>query len=92
MDNLSVHKTPRVLDEMSKLNFIPIYNTIYSPQHNPIEMIFSKVKHHFKSLKTNAIVNKVKLDTEGLIKESFATVSKQDVCNCIQHSLRILDL
>ena len=92
MDNLPVHKTPRCLREMSKLNFLPIFNTAYSPQHNPIEMIFARVKHHFKALKTNAIVNKAKLDTEKLIKESFAQVSMSDVSNCIRHCLNVLAL
>jgi transposase len=63
MDNLSVHRCSRSLDEMAKLGFSPIFNTAYSPEHNPIEMIFSKVKHHFKTIKTNAIVKKLKVDT-----------------------------
>jgi hypothetical protein len=92
MDNLSVHRCARSLTEMSRLGFVAIFNTAYSPQHNPIEMIFSKVKHHFKALKTNAIVNKVSLNTEELIKKSFATVSRQDVSNCIRHSLSVLAL
>ena len=77
---------------MSKLDFYPIFNTAYSPQDIPIYMIFSKVKHHFKALKTNAIVNKVRLDTEELIKESFGIVSKTDVSNCIRHSLGVMSL
>ena len=77
---------------MKRLDFYPIFNTAYSPQHNPIEMIFSKVKHHFKALKTNAIVNKVRLDTEKLINESFGIVSKSDVSNCIRHSLGVMSL
>ena len=68
MDNLSVHRCARSLNEMSRLDFYPIFNTAYSPQHNPIEMIFSKVKHHFKAIKTNAIVNKKTIDTRELIK------------------------
>jgi plasmid replication initiation protein len=55
-------------------------------------MIFSKVKNHFKTIKTNAIVNKLKEDTQALIKKSFATITKQDVSHCIEHSLSVLRL
>ncbi len=49
--------------EMAELDFVAIFNTPYSPQFNPIEMVFSKVKHHFKAVKTNAIVNKTNINT-----------------------------
>ena len=92
MDNLSVHRSKQCLDEIARLGFVPIFNTVYSPEHNLIEMIFSKVKNHFKTIKTNAIVNKLKEDTQALIKKSFATITKQDVSNCIEHSLSVLKL
>ena len=75
MDNLSVQRCQRSLLEMSELDFVAIFNTAYSPEHNPIEMVFSKVKHHFKAVKTNAIVNKTNVDTQELIRKSFATVT-----------------
>ena len=68
MDNLSVHRCQKSLLEMSELKFVAIFNTAYSPEHNPIEMVFSKVKHHFKAIKTNAIVNKTFVDTRELIR------------------------
>ena len=68
MDNLSVHRCQRSLLEMSELEFVAIFNTAYSPEHNPIEMVFSKVKHQFKAIKTNAIVNKTFVDTRELIR------------------------
>ena len=83
MDNLSVHRCGRSLDEMSRLGFVAIFNTAYSPEHNPIEMIFSKVKHYFKAIKTNAIVNRQNEETKALIKRSFVNVTKGDVANCI---------
>jgi len=92
MDNLSVHRSKQCLDEIERLGFVAIFNTAYSPEHNPIEMIFSKVKNHFKTIKTNAIVNKLKEDTQALIKKSFAFITKQDVSHCIEHSLSVLRL
>ena len=44
MDNLPAHKSKRVTDEMRRLGFRWIWNVPYSPQYNPIELVFSKVK------------------------------------------------
>ena len=41
MDNLSVHKSNVVREEMSKLNIYPIFNCPYWPEGNPIELVFS---------------------------------------------------
>ena len=77
---------------METLGISPVFNTAYSPEHNPIELVFAKVKHYFKVAKTNAIVNKRKEDTQLLIKRSFQKVSKEEVRNCIDHCLKELRL
>ncbi len=47
MDNLWVHKNAKVRELMAKLDIRPIYNVGYSPEFNPIEAVFSKVKRKF---------------------------------------------
>ena len=44
MDNLSCHTSEKSKIEMKGLNFKFIYNVAYSPDYNPIESVFSKVK------------------------------------------------
>ena len=44
MDNLRVHTSIRAGKEMEELDIIPIFAPIYSPDYNPIEMMFSKLK------------------------------------------------
>ena len=44
MDNLSTHISEKSKVEMAKLGFRHIYNVPYSPDFNPIEFVFSKVK------------------------------------------------
>ena len=44
MDNLAVHKTAAVREEMEKMNIEPVFSPAYSPDYNPIEYIFSKLK------------------------------------------------
>ena len=44
MDNLSAHTSNKSKDAMRELGFRYIYNVAYSPDFNPIEFVFSKVK------------------------------------------------
>ena len=54
MDNLAVHKTKEVRAECSSRDISLIYNVPYSPDFNPIETVFSKVKNHYKRIKIQA--------------------------------------
>ena len=47
MDNLYIHKKPCVKEWWPKLDMEPIWNIGYSPEFNPIEAVFSKVKRLF---------------------------------------------
>ena len=44
MDRLPVHKSKEVKEWWDKLNIKPVFNVSYSPEFNPIEAVFSKVK------------------------------------------------
>ena len=57
LDNLNVHHAKITKDEAYHLGFDLIFNISYSPDYNPIEFVFSKVKQHFKNAKTRSIVN-----------------------------------
>jgi transposase len=48
------------------------YNPPYSPEFNPIELAFNKVKSEFRKLKHDSLLDD--------IKESFKTITKD---NCI---------
>ena len=49
MDQLRVHKSRDVQPEYNRLDITPIFNVGYSPELNPIEAVFSKVKAVFKT-------------------------------------------
>ena len=44
MDNLSTHTSKKSKEAMKRLQFRYIYNVAYSPDFNPIEFVFSKIK------------------------------------------------
>ena len=48
MDNLSTHKSNTVLDWLDEHDIPVILSVPYSPDYNPIECSFSKIKHYFK--------------------------------------------
>ena len=56
MDNLSAHKAEKSTDEMKRLGFRYIWNCTYSPEYNPIELTFSKVKQSYRSLRAQKLV------------------------------------
>ena len=53
MDRLAVHKQKDVSEWLAKLNITPLWNVSYSPEFNPIEAVFSKVKRLFNSRRLN---------------------------------------
>ena len=51
MDNLSAHKSPRTAQLLQQAEVQLKYLPPYSPDLNPIELMWSKVKSHLKSAK-----------------------------------------
>ena len=51
MDNLTTHTSPKTKTEMRRLGYKFLFNIAYSPNYNPIESVFSKVKQKFKCLR-----------------------------------------
>ena len=48
-----------------------IFNVSYSPEFNPIEAVFSKVKAHFSLNRLNCLVNKIGFNTDNAIKAAI---------------------
>lgn len=51
LDNLSSHKSLAAINAIERVGAKMVYLPPYSPDLNPIEMIFSKVKQLFRALK-----------------------------------------
>ena len=85
MDQLSSHKAERAKKAMRELGFRFIYNRSYSPELNPIELVFSKVKHTFKTLRAKKLVGNIQGSHEALAARVMRSVRKQDVVNCVNH-------
>ena len=80
MDNLSSHKNAKIRQSIEARDATLIYLPPYSPDLNPIEMIFSKIKQTLRgmALRTqNALWNSM--------QSVLDRVSPSDATNCFTH-------
>lgn len=80
MDNLSPHKSEPTLALISQVGAEVLFLPAYSPDLNPIEMMWSKVKHWLRSLEAR---NPADLITA--IGQALARVTPQDALNWFAH-------
>jgi len=91
MDQLRVHKSRDVQSEYDRLDITPIFNVGYSPELNPIEAVFSKVKAVFCRERLNSLVNKVGFNFERSITAAFKSVTAEHCAACVRKSRHLLE-
>ncbi len=80
MDNLSAHKVSGVRQAIEAAGASLLYLPPYSPDYNPIEMIWSKVKKLLRDTAARSI------DTlHTAIGNALAAVTLSDIANCFRH-------
>jgi transposase len=80
LDNLAAHRVPWVARRLRKAGAHVWYLPPYSPDYNPIEKIWAKVKASLRKAKARC--------TEALwqaIGDALATVMPEDCSNCFAH-------
>jgi len=77
MDNLSAHKLQRVRHLIEQAGAILLFLPAYSPDLNPIEQIFSAIKHHMRMAQARTVEATWK--TVGKIINKITT---QQCLNC----------
>lgn len=80
MDNLSAHKRPQVTELIEAAGASVLYLPPYSPDFNPIEMIWSKIKRLLRSFAARTI--EALHDAFG---QAFAAVTTSDIAGCFRH-------
>ena len=55
------------MDEMKRLKFRHIFNVPYSPEYNPIELVFSPFKAKFKALRARKLMGLTNESHEQLV-------------------------
>ena len=81
MDNLSAHKNPAVRERIEQVGARLLYLPPYSPDFNPIEKCWAKIKEHLRTAKARL------LDIlDQAITAAIATISPQNAAAWFQHS------
>ena len=75
MDNCSIHHVPGVLEMIQEVGALVHFLPPYSPDYNPIEEAFSKVKANLKAMEFKVDSS---VDTENLVLASFSTITQKD--------------
>ena len=70
---------------------IPIFNVAYSPEFNPIEAVFSKVKAIFNRRRLNCLVRKIGFNFDDTIRIAFKAISKDHCTACVRKSKYLLE-
>ena len=82
MENCAFHHNSRMFKIFSDLGVLPHFLPPYSPDFNPIEEAFSKVKSVLKSMETLAFQG---LPLDVAVSAAFAAISSEDCNNFIEH-------
>ena len=90
MDNASIHKSKDVKPLYEDLNIKTVFNVPYSPDFNPIEAVFSKVKRVFNDSRLNNLVNKRGFNMDREIKHAFREIKADHCSACVQRSFNLL--
>jgi transposase len=81
MDNLSSHKGARIREMIEGVGAELRYLPPYSPDMNPIEMVFSKIKQLLRSL-----AYRTKDALWGSMQSVLDKVTPSDALNCYRHA------
>ena len=85
MDQLSTHTSEASKKAMKELGFKWIYNVAYSPEYNPIELVFSKIKQKFKALRARKLTGLIQDEHVSMVHQAIKSVRKKDITNCVDH-------
>ena len=85
MDNLNVHINDTSTKKMKALGMRYVWNMSYSPEYNPIEFTFSKLKNTFRALRAKKLTGLIQDTHEALIVKAIRTLRKRDIVNCVNH-------
>ena len=80
LDNLSSHKVAGVLDPIFERGAFVWFLPVYSPDLNPIELVWSKVKAVLRKLKARTWE-----ELQAALKTALAAITLSDIKNWFKH-------
>lgn len=80
MDNLSPHKNEPILSELARVGVEVLFLPAYSPDLNPIEQMWSKVKTLLRGAEA-----RTQEDLSEAIGQALRSITRQDAANWFAH-------
>jgi transposase len=80
MDNNPIHKLDEIEDAIEAAGAWVLFLPTYSPDLNPIELCWSKVKAHLRSLKPRTLP-----DLFAALGQAFSTIAQSDIRHWFEH-------
>ena len=85
LDQLGIHTHPDTEKVFDELDFRVVFNLTYSPDFNPIETLFSKVKLKFLKLKLDYLVaDGNQLTPLEMVEESLKTMTPESCSKAVK--------
>ena len=85
LDNLSCHKNVETRKLYHKLDIVPVFAPVYSPELNPIEYVFAMLKKHVKQMRLSDMIRQEKRTFDDLVPIAVDKLNVQDINHCIGH-------
>ena len=82
MDNASIHHVNEVVEMIQGVGAMVIFLPPYSPDYNPIEEAFSKVKTLVKEYESNLEMDN--MDVEDIVLSAFSSITNDDCMHWTQ--------
>jgi transposase len=84
LDNASIHKTKAVKQAATERGYELLYLPPYSPEFNPIELVFGVAKQHFYKAR---YADYVKWSLDAAVQDSVTfSTKKHTIQNCFHHA------
>ena len=80
LDNCSVHKVKNILKPLIDKGVNVVFLPVYSPDFNPIEMAWSKMKAYLRKVKARESAELFKA-----ISDALNTITKSDILGWVKH-------
>jgi transposase len=86
MDNVAFHASQISLIAVANMGLLPLFNAPYTPEWNPVEFIFSKIKRAYRKTPLSPLDESLhRAGIERRIELSIDELTATDFENCFQH-------
>ena len=84
LDNAAIHHVDGIMSMVEQVGALVLFLPPYSPDFNPIEELFSKLKVTIKQYEENFEMEE--MDLQEIVLAAFSTITSEDCCSWINHA------